>query len=156
MECVIKLKPAVPKRILFFAAALVWGFASYRILEIGLSDVVKNTESYWLNFAIALIGYYFFFRYVFYKMYLKHTKRIIHAQPEWLCVFSFFDIKGFAIMAFMITGGIALRKANIIPPLYLGTFYITLGLSLFSAAFSFMYAGINYRSMKERFRVEQT
>lgn len=151
MKVVNKLKPAVPKRILFFAAAFVWGFASYRILDIGFSDVLRNTKSYWINIIAGFIGSYYFFRYVFFKMYLKHTKRIINAKSDKLCIFSFFDIKGFAIMAFMITGGITLRKANIIPPLYLGTFYITLGLSLLSAAISFIYAGGRYRVIQNKY-----
>lgn len=151
MGLVNKLKPAVPKRVLFFVAAFVWGFASYRILDIGFFDVIRNTKSYWINMITGFIGFYFFFRYVFYKMYQRHTKRIINAKSDHLCIFSFFDIKGFMIMAFMITGGIVLRKAEIIPSLYLGTFYITLGLSLLSAAFSFMYAGVNYRVIKTKY-----
>lgn len=151
MGFVVKLRPAVPKRVLFFAAAFVWGFASYRILGIGLSDVLRNTKSYWLNITIGLIGYYFFFKYVFFKMFLKHTRRIINAKSDRLFIFSFFDVKGFVIMAFMISFGIALKKANIVPSLYLGTFYITLGLSLFSAAASFMYAGIRYSVMQKVF-----
>ena len=115
MEVVNKLKPAVPKRVLFFAAAFVWGFASYRVLGMGFSDVLRNTKSYWINIIIGFIGFYFFFRYVFFKMYLKHTKRIVNDKSDKLCIFSFFDVKGFVIMALMITGGITLRKADIIP-----------------------------------------
>lgn len=151
MNIINKIKPAVPKRILFFLAALVWGFASYKILNLGLIDVIKSTKSYWINIAIGLVIFYFFFKYVFYKMYIKHTKRIINARSERLCMFSFFDIKGYIIMAFMITGGITLRKADIIPHLYLGTFYIGLGLAIFSAAVSFVYSGIRYNFVRDKF-----
>ncbi|WP_207654972.1 hypothetical protein [Haloimpatiens massiliensis] len=54
-------------------------------------------------------------------------------------------------MAFMITAGISLKRANIIPSLYLGTFYITLGISLFSAAISFASAGIKYENTKIKY-----
>lgn len=151
MEVRAKLRPTVPKRFLFFVAAFVWSFASYRILDIGFSDVLKNTKSYWINMVIGFIGFYFFFRYVFFKIYLKNTKRIINAKSDKLFIFSFFDVKGFVTMAFMITAGIALTKANIIPSLYIGTFYISLGLSLFSAAFSFMYAGVQYRVIQNKY-----
>lgn len=140
-----KIKIGVPKRVLFFSAAAVWGFASFRILKIGVSDIISDTSSYWINFAIGIVGFYFFFKYVFYKMYKKHTKRIVNLEIEKPCIFSFFDLKGFGIMAFMIAGGITLRRANIIPSLYMGTFYITLGLSLLSAAVSFLYAGFRYK-----------
>jgi len=145
MELVNKIKPGVPKRVLFFAAAFVWGFAANRILNIGINDVMINTKDYRINFGLALVGFYFFFKYVFYKMYKKHTKRIVNSEIEKPCIFSFFDIRGFAIMAFMITFGVTLRKARVIPPLYIGTFYITLGLSLLAAAVSFLYAGIRYK-----------
>ena len=149
-----KIKPGVPKRVLFFSAAAVWGFASSRILKIGVSDIVSNTSSYWINFAIGLFGCYFFFKYVFYKMFIKHTKRIVNLEVEKPCIFSFFDLKGFGIMAFMIAVGITLRRANIIPTLYMGTFYITLGLSLLFAAVSFLYAGIRYKTTVNKYLYE--
>ena len=146
-----KIKLGVPKRVLFFSAAAVWGFASSRILKIGVSDIISDTSSYGINFAIGIVGFYFFFKYVFYKMYKKHTKRIVNLEIEKPCIFSFFDLKGFGIMAFMIIGGITLRRSNIIPSLYMGTFYITLGLSLLSAAVSFLYAGLRYKFIESKY-----
>ncbi|WP_027623345.1 hypothetical protein [Clostridium lundense] len=151
MNMINKIKPAVPKRILFFLAAFVWVFASYKILNLGLIDVIKNTTDYWINIAIGLVIFYLFFKYVFYKMYLKHTKRIINSRSEFPCMFSFFDIKGYIIMFFMITAGITLRKADIIPHIYLATFYIGLGLAIFLAAISFVYSGIRYNFVKDKF-----
>lgn len=155
MDLLKKMKLTVPKRILFFAAALVWGFAGQRILAIGFTEILKNTKSYWLNILIGLVGFYFFFKYVFYKMFLKHTKRIINSKHERLFILAFFDIKGFCIMAFMITFGITLRKLNIVPTLYLGTFYISLGLSLFTAALSFLYSGIRYKDTKVKYKIDE-
>lgn len=145
------IKPGVPKRILFFFAAAVWGFASSRILKIGVNDIISNTSSYWINFAIGIFGFYFFFKYVFYKMYKKHTKRIIKSEIEKPCIFSFFDLKGFGIMAFMIICGGALRRSHIIPSLYMSTFYISLGLSLLSAAVSFLYAGVRFNFIESKY-----
>ncbi len=146
-----KIKPGVPKRILFFLASVVWGFASSRILRIGVNDITDYSSAYWINYAIGIIGCYFFFRYVFFKMYKKHTKRIVNMEIEKPCMFSFFDFKGFGIMAFMITGGITLRRSNIIPAAYMGTFYITLGLSLLLAAVSFLYAGFRYEFIVSKY-----
>lgn len=156
MDIVNKITPRVPKRVLFFAAASVWGFASYRILLIGFTDVIKYANNYWINFFIGLVGFYFFFKSVFYKMYKKHTKRIVNSKIERPCFFSFFDKKGFGIMAFMIIGGISIKKANIFPPLYLGTFYITLGLSLLAAGISFLYAGIWYEKAVEKYLANES
>lgn len=146
-----KIKPGVPKRVLFFLAAAVWGFASSRILKIGVTDIINYSSLYLVNFVIGITGCYFFFKYVFYKMYKKHTKRIVNMKIEKPCMFSFFDLKGFGIMIFMITGGITLRKSNIIPAAYMGTFYITLGLSLLLAAVSFLYAGFRYEFILSKY-----
>ncbi|OPZ74766.1 MAG: hypothetical protein BWY80_00449 [Firmicutes bacterium ADurb.Bin456] len=54
-------------------------------------------------------------------------------------------------MAVMITAGIFLRTVEIIPPLYLGTFYITLGLSLLAGTLSFVYAGVRYEAVKAKY-----
>lgn len=151
MDIIKKIKPAVPQKVLFFIAGLVWGFAGSKILTIGFSELYKNSNLIYLNIIIGIVGFYFFFKGVFYKMYKKHTRRIINSQIEKPCIFSFFDIKGYMIMAFMITFGILLRKANIMPPVYLGTFYIALGLSLFSAGVSFIYAGIRYEYIKVKY-----
>lgn len=151
MDTVNKIKLTVPKRILFFEAAFVWGFAASRILKIGFTGVYTNTKYYWINILIGLIGFYFFYKNVFCKMYLKHTKRIVNSEQDRLFVLSFFDIKGFAIMTFMIVFGITLRMLNLVPLLYLATFYITLGLSLFSAALSFLYSGVKYEYIKVKY-----
>lgn len=155
MDIIKKIKPTVPKRILFYEAAFVWGFAASRILMIGFTDILSNTQSYWINVLLGLVGFYFFFKYVFYKMYLKHTKRIINSESDRLFVLSFFDTKGFTIMAFMITFGITLRKLNVVPSQYMGTFYISLGLSLLSAALSFLYSGVKYEDMKVKYCNEE-
>lgn len=146
-----KLKLAVPKRALFFFAAFVWGFASYRILDLGFYDVLSNTKSYWANIAVGFIGFCFFFRYIFLRVFQRNIRRIINAKSERMCVFSFFDVKGLVTMAVMITAGIFLRTVEIIPPLYLGTFYITLGLSLLAGTLSFVYAGVRYEAVKAKY-----
>ena len=55
MDILNKLRPKVHKRVLFFLASFVWGFAAYRILLIGIDDVLKNTEFYYINIIIGII-----------------------------------------------------------------------------------------------------
>ena len=150
-SAVNKLKPAVPKRALLFVSALVWGFASYRILDLGFYDILSNTKSYWVNMVVGFIGFCFFFRYIFLRVFQRNIKRIINEKSESLCVFSFFDVKGLLTMAVMIAFGIILRTVEIVPPLYLGTFYITLGLSLLAGTLSFVYAGVRYEVVKTKY-----
>lgn len=152
MKNLDKFKIAVPKRVLFFAAALVWGFASSRILEIAIKDMI-NIKNNWIYIIIGIIGFYFFFKGVFYRLYKKHTTRIVNSKKEKMCVFSFFDAKGYVIMAFMISMGIFIRKLNVVPTVYLSTFYISLGLSLLGAGISFLYAGIEYKNIIKKYMI---
>ena len=137
-----RLTPRVNKNILLLLASLVWGFAGFKILSIGLPDMIKHWYMPILFIFIAFIVYFLFTKFVFFKMFIKHRNRILSYENELKCIFAFFDIKGYLIMIFMITFGILLRNAHIVPPLYLGTFYTGLGLSLATASVCFMYTFI--------------
>ena len=56
---------------------------------------------------------------------------------------NFFDLKSFAIMAFMMTGGIWLRSSGLAPQRFIAVFYSGLGASLLLAGILF---GRNYIS----------
>ena len=145
MKILEKLKPGIPKRGLLFMATLVWGFVSYRIITIGLEDIFKNTPIYWVFILAGVLLSIPFFRFFFLRISNKHIKRMLNAKSEWPCLFSFFDVKSYLIMAFMIALGITLQKIKIVPLLYIGTFYISLGLSLFFSALHYLVSGVWYK-----------
>lgn len=137
--------PRVSKNILLLLAGLIWGFAGFKILKIGLPDMIAHWYMPILFIVLTFIIYFLFTKFVFFKMFVKHRNRILNDQNELKCIFAFFDIKGYLIMAFMITFGILLRSSHIVPSLYLGTFYSGLGLSLATASVCFIYTFIlNY------------
>ncbi|MEG0810942.1 MAG: hypothetical protein RSG58_02370 [Eubacterium sp.] len=138
--------PKVEKRTLLVIAGAVWFFAGFNIMRIGTPDMIK----YWTNPIIplicALLVFGVFFKFIFYKMVNKHSKRILFYGPEKINVFKFFDTKSYLIMIFMITFGVLLRKSGWIPPLYLGTFYTGLGASLIGAGILFFIKfGLSYK-----------
>lgn len=151
MTNIDKFKPAVSKRILFLFAAIIWGIAADRVLTLGIGDVVSNTSNKYIYFLIGALGAAIFFTKVFFKIYKKNVKRIINSELEKHCAFSFFDVKGFLTMAFMITFGISLRGLAFIPKLYLGTFYLVIGLSLLASAIIFFLAFLRYESIREKY-----
>lgn len=51
-------------------------------------------------------------------------------QKEKNCPFSFFDVKGWIIMVFMITFGITMRSFHILPDAFISVFYTGLSLAL--------------------------
>lgn len=79
--------------------------------------------------------------FVFGKLVKKHTTRIAGYEEERHFFLKFFDVKSFCIMAFMMTGGIALRSSGIAPERFIAIFYTGLGASLLLAGILF---GVNY------------
>ena len=127
-----KLK--VKKKYLLLIAGIVWGFAGFNILRIG----VIAYEGLWniVNILISIAIFAAFQLMVFSRMVKKHTVRINGYEEEKQFFLKFFDKKAFCIMAFMITIGVALRA--ICPDIFIAIFYTGLGASLFSAGLMFM------------------
>lgn len=141
----------VEKRILFFFAAAIWIFAGFRVFSIGIGDVNINGGTWTLAIVFATIVFFMFYNFIFSKMYIKHSKRIINSQLEKHFFLGFFDIKGYIIMAFMITLGIVVRSSGIFNPIYVGGFYIGLGFALFIAGVLFLRGAINFEDTKEKY-----
>lgn len=124
------LKPGVPKAVLIVLGAALWGFAAYRILKMGFIFIEKHALYHWLNYLIGLAGFIPFFMLVFRKVSLRYINRIKNLPQNRPCMFAFFDVRGYIMMSFMITIGILVSHWKVIPELYKGTFFISLGLSL--------------------------
>ena len=71
-----------------------------------------------------------FFVFVFRKLYYKHTGRIERKKDGKNCPFSFFDVKGWIIMAAMIALGVAVRVYGLLPDSFISVFYTGLSLAL--------------------------
>lgn len=135
------LKPGVPKWALLFMGASLWAFAAYRILKMGIVFIERHAFHDWLNYLIGVIGFIPFFSLVFYKVSRKYIHRIKHLPQPKPCVFAFFSWRGYLIMSGMIAMGITVGRWSLIPELYKGTFFISLGLSLLASACMFTYEG---------------
>jgi hypothetical protein len=141
------IKPKLPKRYLLFLAALVWTFAGGMLLFKGVA-FMRNVQNFvWLRISISAIGGALFYALLFSKISLKHSHRIINLKSEFPCLFSFFSIRSYILMAIMITSGILLRKSGIIAMGYLSMIYLTMGIPLFLSAFRFYYFGIYFNSV---------
>lgn len=71
------------------------------------------------------------------KLVKKHTARISAYEEERHFFLKFFDVKSFAIMAVMMSGGIALRSSGLAPERFIAFFYTGLGASLLLAGLLF-------------------
>jgi hypothetical protein len=135
-----KYKITVNKRTLLLLAGVLWSFAGGRILTLGYEDLFINSQGAWEYLLFSLVTFSVFYVYIFSKMVKKHINRIISSSLSRHCIFSFFDLRGYAVMIVMIAGGIALRNAHVINAVYLGSFYLGLGSALFSAGIKFLTA----------------
>lgn len=141
----------VSKKVLFLIAGVIWSFAGFRVLTIGIGDVQISSHNWILAILAAAVIFYLFFNFIFSKMHNKHAKRIINSTLNKHCPFSFFDLKSYLIMGFMITFGITIRAIGILNPFYIGTFYMGLGLALFMAGVLFLRSFIKFEVIKAKF-----
>ena len=102
----------VKRDTLLLPACLVWGAAGFNILRIGLAAYPAFRTA--LNFCLSALVFALFQRFVFGPLVKKHTARIRAYREERHFFLKFFDAKAFAVMAVMMTGGIALR-ADAVP-----------------------------------------
>jgi len=146
------LKPAVPKPVLIALGAALWGFAAYRILKMGFFFIEKHALHHMLNYFIGIAGFIPFFLLVFRKVSFRYITRIINLPQRRPCMFSFFDVRGYIMMSFMITMGILVSHWKFIPELYKGTFFISLGLSLLASSIFYIVEGVQFviRQHKEK------
>ena len=135
MKNLIKYTPKVEKRTLLLIAGIVWGFAGFRVLTSGLGDVKINNGNWIISIASGSIVFYM----------------IINSSLEKHCVFSFFDFKSYFIMSFMIFLGITVRNIGVFNPVYVGDFYMGLGLALFMAGVLFLLSSIKFTDTKLKY-----
>lgn len=138
------LKPGVPKPVLIALGAALWGFAAYRILSLGFIFIERHALHHFLNYLIGVAGFVPFFLLVFRKVSRRYINRIKNLPQRRPCMFAFFDLRGYILMTFMITMGIAISHWKVIPELYKGTFFISLGLSLLASSLFYIIEGVQY------------
>ena len=125
----------VKRSTLLLIACLVWGCAGANILRIGLAAYPAYLSV--LNLMLSAVVFAIFQRFIFGPLVKKHTGRHFFLK--------FFDLRSFAIMAVMMTGGIWLRASGVGPEVFIAVFYSGLGASLLLAGLLF---GRNYYRLR--------
>lgn len=123
------MKYGVTKNTLLITAGIVWLLAGINILRIGISCWINDSHYWFFKVCEATIVFLLFFGLIFHKLYKKHTHRISQKKAK-NCPFSFFDVKGWIIMAFMITIGILTRTLHLLPEAFIAVFYTGLSVAL--------------------------
>ena len=134
----------VKKRTLLAVAGCVWLMAGFNVARLGvLSCGIMPTIS--IMHILLSILVFAAFGMMFYKMSMKHTRRIKGYEEEFRPVWHFFDLKAYCIMAFMMGGGIWLRASGLVPNVFIAVFYTGLGCALALAGVLFLIMFYLYR-----------
>ena len=134
-----KAKPSVSKHTLLLIAGLAWTTAGGILAGRGLNYLIQNNQYLGWRLAGGLFFGLLFYVLLFAKISKKHIKRIKGLNIPYPCAFSFFNLRGYLMMAIMITGGIMLRRFDVINKAWLYNFYVTMGVPLLISASRFFY-----------------
>ena len=116
------MKYGVNKQILLITAGAVWITAGINILN--------NSQDWMFKIGEATVVFLLFFILIFKRLYYKHTRRIEEKKKTRNCPFSFFDVKSWIIMIFMISLGITIRSFHLLPDSFISVFYTGLSIAL--------------------------
>lgn len=125
-------KPSIfhmKKRTLLAVAGCVWLIAGINVMRLGLlSYRLLPQVAPWHVVLSVLV--FCAFGLMFYKMSLKHARRIRGYAEAFRPIWHFFDLKSYLIMAFMMGSGIWLRSSGLVPDTFIAVFYTGLGCAL--------------------------
>lgn len=119
----------VKKRSLLLLPGVVWLIAGINVSRMGLRAYGIMGGLSWRHIGLSLLVFAAFGT-MFYKMSIKHYRRIRSYQQATLPFWHFFDRKSYLIMAFMMGGGIGLRLSGLVPPSFIAVFYTGVGFGL--------------------------
>ena len=134
----------VKKRTLLAIAGCVWLIAGFNVARLGVIAYMNTEFAFWQPLVSLVV--FSTFGLMFYKMSMKHTRRInSYAEPT-RPFWNSFDLKAYCIMAFMMGGGIWLRYSGLVPELFIAVFYTGLGCALAGAGVLFWVMFFRYGS----------
>lgn len=114
------------KHWLIIANGLLWMAAGFNIARIGIKCAL-SVNGYAYLWAIPVFAAFFT---MFSRVIGKNTKRIKSMEEPKAPLYKFLTLKGYLIIAFMMTLGIVLRSLGTIPNTFFAFFYTGLGSAL--------------------------
>ena len=132
----------VKKRTLLAVACIVWLIAGINVARLGL--LAYSHIAYGPVHILLSLLVFAAFGAMFFKMSMKHTRRIKGYREAYRPVWHFFDAKAYVIMTVMMGGGIWLRSSGLAPESFIAVFYTGLGSALALAGLLFGLAFARY------------
>lgn len=125
------------KENLITVAGVVWLLAGANVALIGVRSAVEMSGAS-VGVVVAALAAFFAFHAMFGKIVLKNAQRIRGLDGDRLNFLRFLDLKGYLIMAFMMSFGFGLRLSGLVPNWFFAFFYTGLGCALALAGGSFL------------------
>jgi hypothetical protein len=119
----------VKKRTLLAIAGCVWLAAGFNVARLGVLSYCQLDRIKIVHILLSM-AVFCVFGFMFFRMSIKHGKRIKGYQEELKPFWCFFDLKSYLIMTFMMSGGIWLRHSGLVPTVFIAFFYTGLGCAL--------------------------
>ena len=127
----------IPTRHLILLNGLLWSTIGIKILLTGISYYLRLPVIHWWYYLLS--GFVFAGFYVMFTGIVRKYAERIEAMPEpKTSIFKTFSVKGYIIIAFMITLGITLKRIPQVPDSFIAWFYCGLGPGLLSAGIRFI------------------
>lgn len=104
----------VKKRTLLAVAGCVWLVAGINVARLGVLSYIMLPQKNFVHILLSL-AVFCAFGFMFYKMSIKHTKRIKGYREEFRPIWHFFDLKAYIIMAVMMGGGFGCVRQDLCP-----------------------------------------
>ena len=127
----------IPTKHLLLVNGILWMAIGIRIALIGVDYYGRLERVPWWYFlltAIVFTGFWFMFT----GVVRKYAGRIMAMTEPKTSIFRTFSVKGYLIIAFMITLGITLKRIPQVPDSFIAWFYCGLGPGLLSAGIRFI------------------
>ena len=127
----------IPTKHLILVNGLLWTAIGIKIWLTGI-DHYRHLDripvGYYMLSAVVFAGFWFMFT----GVVRKYSERILKMTEPRTSILKTFSIKGYLIIAFMITLGIVLKRIPQVPDSFIAWFYCGLGPGLFSAGIRFI------------------
>ena len=127
----------IPTKHLLLVNGLLWTAIGTRIALIGVDAYRRLGSIPWWYFLLSVVvfaGFWFLFT----GVVRKYAARITAMTEAKTSIFKTFSLKGYLIIAFMITLGITLKRLPQVPDSFIAWFYCGLGPGLLSAGIRFI------------------
>ena len=130
--------PTLPKNQLVLLAGLVWCVAGTMVCLVGLPLQLTLAQRHLILVPLAASVFVVFYRFVFSRLVVKHTRRIRAETEDRLPWWQFFSRSSWVVMGVMMGGGLVLRHSHLMPDWMIAFFYTGLGIALFLCGVRFL------------------